>query len=169
MKSVIYWIESPWPGRLAIVPRPRGGDWLEDEINSWRKTGIDGIVSALTTEEIHDFELFEEEKLAAANGLEYLPFPIPDRGLPGSMEQMKAFARKLEPALSQGRNIAIHCRQGIGRSSMLAACTLILGGVEPGEAFARIETGRGCPVPDTPEQRDWVLNFAKNFGPVAKA
>ena len=30
---------------------PRGGDWLEDEITSWRHVGIDTIVSALMKEE----------------------------------------------------------------------------------------------------------------------
>ena len=36
MHTELYWIPGPWLGRLAIMPRPRGGDWLEDEIRSWR-------------------------------------------------------------------------------------------------------------------------------------
>jgi hypothetical protein len=32
MRAQLYWIEGPWAGHFAIVPRPRGGDWLEDEI-----------------------------------------------------------------------------------------------------------------------------------------
>jgi hypothetical protein len=35
MRPLIYWINTPWPGRLAIVPRPRGGDWLEEEVGAW--------------------------------------------------------------------------------------------------------------------------------------
>ena len=51
MRTELYWIEGPWLSRLAIMPRPRGGDWLEDEITSWRHVGIDTIVSALMKEE----------------------------------------------------------------------------------------------------------------------
>ncbi len=51
---------------------------------------------------------------------------------------------------------------------MLIACTLVLAGIEPFGAFARIQSARGCSVPDTPEQRDWVIKFAKKMGSVAK-
>jgi hypothetical protein len=34
MRAELYWIEGPWPSQLAILPRPRGGEWLEDEIRS---------------------------------------------------------------------------------------------------------------------------------------
>ena len=140
MKTLIYWIDGRWPGRLAIMPRPRGGDWLEDEVRDWRKAGIDVVVSALTGEEVMDFELAEEEQVAGTLGLKYLSFAIPDRGLPGSVEQIQELARKIESALAGGKNVAIHCRQGIGRSSIIAASILVASGMEPGEAFARIET-----------------------------
>jgi protein-tyrosine phosphatase len=162
MKSPVYWIEGPWPGRLAIVPRPRGGDWLRDEVASWHAAGIDGVVSALTEEENEAFDLSRESALARVNGMEHLAFPIQDRGLPSSFEVMEEVARKLETDLAHGKNIAVHCRQGIGRSSLIAACILVLGGLEPTHAFARIETSRGCSVPDTPEQKEWVIRFANS-------
>jgi hypothetical protein len=28
----LYWIEGPWTGRLAISARPRGWDWLQDDV-----------------------------------------------------------------------------------------------------------------------------------------
>jgi hypothetical protein len=30
MRSPIYWIENPSPGRLGIMARPRSGEWLDD-------------------------------------------------------------------------------------------------------------------------------------------
>jgi protein-tyrosine phosphatase len=166
--SPIYWIEGPWPGRPAIVPRPRGGDWLEDEIASWRNEGVAVVISALTSEEIVDLELSKEGELVQLKGMEFLAFPIPDRGVPSSFDKMAEFSRILEGELAHGKNVAVHCRQGIGRSSMLIACTLVLGGIEPVEAFARIQSARGFSVPDTPEQRDWVIKFAKKLTSVAK-
>lgn len=40
MKSDLFWINGPWPGRLAIMPRPRSGDWLEDEIQAWSGAAV---------------------------------------------------------------------------------------------------------------------------------
>ena len=52
MTTKLYWIEGPWPGRLAILPRPRGGEWLEDEVQLWQQSGLDVVLSLLTHEEI---------------------------------------------------------------------------------------------------------------------
>lgn len=39
MSDGSYWIPGPWPGRLGIVPRPRGGDWFEDEMRRLQLAG----------------------------------------------------------------------------------------------------------------------------------
>src|SRR6516164_8316746 len=127
MWTVLYWIEGPWLGRLAIMPRPRGGDWLEDEISSWRRVGIDTIVSALTEEESAELDLDREKELCQDTGIDFVAFPIMDRGVPSSPKAMLELVRRLEQGLARGRNIAIHCRQGIGRASLLAACVLVAG------------------------------------------
>jgi len=51
MRAEIYWIDGTWPGRLAIMPRPRGGDWLEDELRDCRRQGVVTLVSLLTEEQ----------------------------------------------------------------------------------------------------------------------
>jgi hypothetical protein len=28
MNPKLYWVDGPWPGKLAISARPRGGGWL---------------------------------------------------------------------------------------------------------------------------------------------
>src|SRR5436309_9794359 len=35
----LYWINDPWPGKLALAARPRGGDWLPDEVADWKRAG----------------------------------------------------------------------------------------------------------------------------------
>jgi hypothetical protein len=162
MRTELYWIEGPWRGRLAIMPRPRGGDWLEDEIRAWRRAGVEVVVSALTREEIAELNLTEEAELCTANEIEYVAFPIMDRGVPEAAQTAELVGR-LENRLSSGKGVAIHCRQGVGRSALLAACLLAAAGVEPSAGFDRVRAARGCPVPDTPEQRDWVARFARDF------
>jgi hypothetical protein len=72
-------IPGPWRGRLAVIPRPRGGDWLEDEAKAWRRNGIDLVVSLLENEEAEQLDLLAERRAAESNGIQFIPFPIPDR------------------------------------------------------------------------------------------
>src|SRR5919108_323922 len=82
MTGELYPIPGPWPGRLVIVPRPRGGDWLADEIAAWRMAGVDVVVSLLTPEEDAEFDITGERAACLAAGVDFVPFPIPDRGVP---------------------------------------------------------------------------------------
>ena len=74
MKCDIYWIPNEESSRLGIMPRPRGGDWLEDEIQSLQQQKVDVLVSLLTPEEIAELYLEEEEALCHAAGLQFLSF-----------------------------------------------------------------------------------------------
>jgi protein-tyrosine phosphatase len=156
MKAQVYWIEGPWTGRLAIVPRPRGGDWLEDEVQAWQPAGLDMVVSLLMPDEVADFDLGQEKAWCQARGIDFVAFPIPDRGVPSSWHATLALVHKLGQALAEGKRIAVHCRQGIGRSALLAACVLVAADEEPETAFEHISAARGCAVPEMTEQQAWV-------------
>src|SRR5262245_49943610 len=163
MRTELYWTAGPWSGRLAIIPRPRGGDWLEDEIQSWRRSGVDVVVSLLTREEQSELDLPDEEAQCRANNIEFVSFPIVDRGVPSSAQAFSAHVVKLAERLADGKNIAVHCRQGIGRAALVAICVLIWSGLEPAAAIERVGAARGCVVPETSEQRRWIKDFAKSL------
>ncbi|MFQ5873722.1 MAG: protein-tyrosine phosphatase family protein [Dehalococcoidia bacterium] len=163
LRALLYRIEGPWPGQLAIVPRPRGGDWLEDEVRSWQRAGLNVIVSLLTGDEVANLNLAREAALCQAYGLQFFSFPIVDRGVPSSRRATWDLVRQLNEALTEGRRVAIHCRQGIGRSALIAACLLVFTGEDPETAFERVSAARGCSVPETSEQREWVIEFAREL------
>jgi len=142
------------------MPRPRGGDWLEDEIRSLKSSGVDAVVSLLERAEIEELDIAEEQALCEANGISFLSFPIPDRNVPPSGRETLDFAGSVSKLLQSGKSVVIHCRQGVGRSALIAASVMAVGGVHVDEAFEKIEAARGCPVPDTPEQRRWVAQLA---------
>lgn len=159
MWTELHWVEGPWPGKLALAARPRGGDWLEDEIASWRRAGIDTVLSLLTPEEERDLDLQSEGHEARAQGLEFIPFPIPDREVPNSETKFTSALEELDASLSSGENVAVHCRQGIGRTGLVAACLLVSKGLTPEAAVTRLSAARGVAVPETAEQRRWIDRY----------
>jgi hypothetical protein len=84
MRAELFPIAECPIGRLAIMPRPRPGDWLEDEVLSWRHQGLNMVVSLLEDSEIEELGLAEEATVCGNAGLSFLRFPIPDREVPES-------------------------------------------------------------------------------------
>ena len=160
MGDMYYRIDGSWRGRLMILARPRGGDWLEDEVANWARLGLDVVVSLLTDDEVSELGLTNEEKVCHLKGIRFERLPIPDSETPRSSEEVLKLVGGLEGKLEEGATVGIHCRQGIGRSGLLAACLLVSNGSSPGDAFERLSHARGCPVPETEEQRQWVEAFA---------
>lgn len=160
MAPDLYWLKVPGKGRLAVMPRPRGFDWLEDEILSLKKLGIGTLVSMLTAEEEDFLGLREEKAAALRHGLRFVSHPIPDRSIPETHGPTWDVARGLADEFSAGRKIAVHCRMGIGRSPLMLACILVLTGMRPLDTWIAIGDARGCVVPDTAEQRAWLTRTA---------
>mgnify|MGYP001559862623 FL=1 len=71
MPAKVFWVPGPWRGRLGLLPRPRGGDWLGDETTAWREAGIDVVVSLLQREEEEQLVLESEAAAASASGIEF--------------------------------------------------------------------------------------------------
>lgn len=160
MLAELYWVDGFWPGKMALSARPRGGDWLEDEIASWRCSGVNIVVSLLTPDEEVELGLAAEAREARAQGLEFLSFPIPDRSVPDSESAVASTLDRLDRALSSGKNAVVHCRQGVGRTGLVAACLLVSKGLTPESAVARLSRARGVAVPETQEQRHWIDRYA---------
>ena len=156
----VYWVGQVKLGRIGIMPRPRGGDWLEDEIKSLKSSEVNVLVSLLEGDEIVELDIAEEEMFCKLNDILFLSFPIQDRNVPHSAEDTFDFAKKLSNLLKKGKNVVIHCRQGVGRSALIAACVLVLNGFSSVESFEKIRDVRGCDVPDTDEQFSWVKKFS---------
>lgn len=160
MTPTLYWVEGPWKGRLAISARPRGNDWLEEEIKGWRASGVTVVASLLTPEEVQTLGLDEEAKLSKDSGLDLRNFSVEDRSVPMTWSDALDFMHGLEKELLAGKNVAVHCRQGLGRSALVAAGLLVMAGISPELAIKRVSAARGCPVPETAEQSHWVAQLA---------
>ena len=153
----IFWIGwDPAPG-IAIVTRPM--NWLPDEMRQLKLGGIDTLVSLLERREAEWLGLGDEGREAEMAGITFLNFPIPDTTVPLNVAQFRAFVSDLASRLRNGKRIGVHCRGSIGRATVTAACTLIHLGWRPADALEAVEATRGCTVPDTEEQRRWILAY----------
>src|ERR1700690_2461109 len=160
MSTELHWVDGPWPGKLALASRPRGGDWLEDEMAAWRRSGIDTVLSLLTPDEEQDLDLEQEARDVKSRGMKFVTLPIPDRQVPNSESEVSAVLDRIDAYLSAGKKVVVHCRQGVGRSGLVAACLLLAKGVSPETAIKTISAARGTPVPETAEQRRWIDHYA---------
>ena len=157
----VYWLRELDGVRLAIMPRPRSGEWLADEIAGWSRLGVQTVVSLLEQREVTELDLADEESLCRSANLHFISYPIPDRGVPRDSVGFSQLVAVLEGSLRSGESVAVHCRAGIGRSGLLGACVLNAFGVDPDSAFGMLSRARRVSVPDTDAQIAWVRTHAR--------
>ena len=159
MQPQLFAIERAGPGQLATMARPRGGEWLGEDMAGLAGAGVTVLVSLLTDTEMTSLGLTAEDAAARRAGLEFLRLPTPDFHVPDRAVTL-ALARDLLARLAGGASVVVHCYGGVGRSSTLAAVVLVLEGVAPPAAWDRITVARGRPVPETVDQRAFVNGLA---------
>lgn len=155
MKATLYTVDRTRPGRLSTMAKPRGGDWLDDEMRALVYAGADVLVSALSEPEQRELELLDEANAAERAGIKYVDMAMADRAVP-DLSTAQRILRDLADDLAAGRHVVIHCRFGIGRSSLVAAALMVMEGDDPEVVWERLARARGLEVPDTEEQRRWV-------------
>jgi predicted protein tyrosine phosphatase len=140
----MFRIERAGPGELSTMARPRGNEWLADEMSALRDAGVHVVVSMLTEAEEIERELGGEADAALAAGLEFISRPTPDRGVPDA-KAFRSVLTQLDAILRDGRHMVIHCPMGIGRASMRATGLRISEGMTAVESWSAIGAARGMP------------------------
>ncbi len=124
MRRNIMMIELPFnfPGRIFRSPMPFSNfdgvevwqSYLEQEIN---------IVIVLTEEQ--EYLVYAKRDLPEfyrANGLDVLHIPVPDFGIPEDLPQWEQGLEAAAQAAKDGKNVAVHCLAGNGRTGTFLAC-----------------------------------------------
>lgn len=157
MFTKIYWLHQlDSSARLGTMARPRGDDWLGDEIAYLKRQNVGLLVSLLESEEIDELGLLQQEATCKANGIEFVNFPIVDRDVPKTGDKTDWLISYLITRMTEGVSVVIHCRMGIGRSSIIAASILLQVGLEADTIMEDISRIRGLKVPDTDKQLSWL-------------
>jgi protein-tyrosine phosphatase len=135
--------------------RPDGFGVLAGVLAALRGAGVGVLVSLLAEDEAAAKGLKHEDDWARANELTFYHLPTRDHHAPGR-DQTRALAKTLHGHLARGDSVVVHCWAGIGRSSTIAAATLLREEYEPETAWQLISAARGCEVPDQQSQRDLI-------------
>lgn len=159
MKTELLWIPTDTPGRLAIVARPRGNDWLDDEVRNWKQLGLTDDVSMLEETEEAELGLNRESHACSNHDISFHSLPVPDRGVPPDATLFRETVETIVERLLAGASIGVHCRQGIGRSGLFAAAVLMHLGANASSAIRVVSAARGRPIPETAEQSDWLQRY----------
>lgn len=166
---MVFWIPFEADIFLGTMEHLQGGaDLMDeaaalvDEAAALVDEGVTTVVSLLTLEEVDVLGLSQEEKILGQSGIQFLHYSIEDRSVPPSVADFLKICASICEQLLAGERVAIHCRYGIGRSSLMAACIMLCLGEDPDSIFERISEVRGQAVPDTVEQKEFFENF-KNF------
>lgn len=159
MSTVLWTVRTPSGGQVSITPRP---DYPAD-LPALRAAGVDVLVSALTPDENEVLDLVDEGLVAEQAGIRFRALPIADMSVPVDLGAFLPALHELAASVDAGEHVAVHCFASRGRSGIITILLLTLCGWAPEAAMERMSELRGHRVPETDQQRAWVLQTAESL------
>lgn len=156
------------PGRIALSVAPGKRDEESEQI--WQRDlrtdldrlqseySIDRWVCLLEAAELQQLEIPDLLTKVEDRGIRPAHLPIPDEGLPESMEAFSAVVGEVVKAVSVGETVLIHCKGGRGRTGLLAAAVLVQLGYPPDAAISLVRQVRAGALSVALKQ-DYVYRF----------
>jgi len=134
---------------------------LDEDLERLRDSfGVDLLVSLLEDHELALLGISRLYERCAEMGIAVVRFPIPDFGVPRSLEALRALVEGILGAARDGRTVIVHCRGGLGRSGLVASAALTARGIAAEEAVTIVRSVRPNAL-ENPEQEEAVRAFAR--------
>lgn len=111
--------------------------------------------------ELRSFKLFAYKDAVIAAGLQFLQHAIIEMRPPDDAVKASAFVNELGDRIKKGERVLVHCRGGVGRAGMIAACVLLYLGkaIDPESAIVEVRRRR-CPTAiETSRQEVFVHTY----------
>ena len=130
---------------------------LREDLAAIRAWGAGLLVTLVAPAELDLLGVPDLGARARAAGMAWLHQPIVDFGVPdaGFEAAWVTAGEAIRTRLRAGRDVALHCRGGLGRSGMIAARLLVELGTAPEAAIAAVRAARPGAI-ETPEQEAHV-------------
>lgn len=143
-------------GFAPTPERPFNLDWITPELavagelppHAWSALAADGVTAVVDLRA----EAVDDADALAAAGIAFLHLPTPDHHAvaPADLDHGVAFVRA-----ARGRAV-VHCREGVGRSALLALCVLADAGEPPLRALERAKAARWQVSPSLAQYAAWA-------------
>jgi protein-tyrosine phosphatase len=159
------------PGRLGLTMAPgkKGSSYYGSPWDRDLDADLERLVSTYRTDllvsllEPHEYELLKIPDLldrARERGMRVRHLPIRDVSVPGGAKrgEFAGLIDEIVGELEAGNTVVTHCRGGLGRAGMTAACVLVRSGVAPDEAIATVRFFRKRAI-ETLEQEQYIGRF----------
>jgi ADP-ribosyl-[dinitrogen reductase] hydrolase len=160
-------------GRIGMTFAPGKTDWgasglwerdLEVDLTRLREVYRTHVLISLV--EDHELESLRISGLADAaawHNISLVRFPIVDASVPDSAEATSRLISQILDAARKGSNVVIHCRGGLGRTGLIAACCLAALGWPGEQAIHLVRRARHGTV-ECASQETFVRSFAHAAG-----
>lgn len=168
----VGWVDTAlWPGRLGLTfaPGKKGESLLQpgvthnrsvpDDLEELARQGASVLAPLLEDFEFGLLGMDRYHEHAGENGLKVVACSIVDGRVPADRERFAEFLDELMDALLDGQGVVLHCRGGLGRAGLSAACLLVQAGMDPERAMALVRRARPGAI-ENDRQEDFVRAFA---------
>ena len=146
---------------ISPHPHPSQAQW-----KTWQDLNITALRCLLTPPERQRLNLQNWYADIASQQCELRYYPILDFATPALPDALPEIARDAK-SVSAGTGLMVHCNAGIGRSGIWCCVLLMYLGWSAEAAVDDVSTARGKPVPETPAQRDWIIQAQNQLTPIA--
>ena len=144
------------PGKHQAVAS--SGAWardLDDDLLRLRKEHDIGVlVTLLTDEELVAVGIERLPEACRVHGIEQLRLPIRDGDVPENPIALVRLVEQIRSRLRAGETVVVHCMGGLGRSGLVAACTLVADGRTPDRAVADVRRARPGAIETAAQERE---------------
>jgi hypothetical protein len=117
----------------------------------------DHLVTLLEPHELEDLQIPNLFEQTAEFGMQSHSLAIADAGVPARAGLLE-LCGALNDCLVRGESVVVHCKGGLGRSGLVAACCVIGLGYLPGQAIAIVRRAR-CGAVETSIQEQMLLGL----------
>jgi Cyclin-dependent kinase inhibitor 3 (CDKN3) len=155
-----YWVI---PRRLLAGEYPIGADYTDARarLAQFREAGVNYFIDLTESGELPPYRHLLPIQTKYQNS------PIADTGVPQSVTQMQGLLSDLRAAVNSKHCTYVHCRAGIGRTSLVVGCYLAdqssdgnAALIELNRLWLQSERAKSWPkVPQTAQQADYIRRW----------